>query len=247
MVMTPTQALLNELREFVEVFPEKARVNPFGVAPSDASFPQGIERSTSESAQAAQQVVRLAYVSLYSEHKNLSTLLKALPLLNGNGAGKYRLTTTADPAWRGAAWTVTHQSDMELARRPYIAPWIEFSGPLSECEVQQLYRNADIFVFPSFCESFGHPMVEAMAHGLPIVAADTPVNREICAGAALYFRPLDPGDLAEKVKLVGSDQALTEKLRRSGRHRVADFRWEDHVERLLQAAGAAPTQKSSAA
>jgi glycosyltransferase involved in cell wall biosynthesis len=136
---------------------------------------------------------------------------------------------------------------MELARRPYIAPWIEFSGPLSECEVQQLYRNADIFVFPSFCESFGHPMVEAMAHGLPIVAADTPVNREICAGAALYFRPLDPGDLAEKVKLVGSDQALTEKLRRSGRHRVADFRWEDHVERLLQAAGAAPTQKSSAA
>jgi glycosyltransferase involved in cell wall biosynthesis len=180
----------------------------------------------------------MVYVSLYAEHKNLRTLLKAMPLLNRDGARKFRLLTTVDPAWEGAAWTVTHKEDLALARQPDVARWVEFLGPALSGEVHELYRKGDIFVFPSLCESFGHPMVEAMVHGLPIVAADTPVNREVCGEAALYFRPLDPGDLAEKVILLGRDQALREELGTIGRGRAATrFRWEDHVERLLGALG----------
>ena len=79
-------------------------------------------------------------------------------------------------------------------------------------------------------------MVEAMAHGLPIVAADTPVNREICAEAALYFCPDSPEDLAEKIAVLGRDQALRQKLCIAGQRRAETyFRWEDHVDRLLKA------------
>jgi glycosyltransferase involved in cell wall biosynthesis len=233
-VMTPTQAMLDDLRQFVEVNPQKAVVNHYGVA-----VPHQPPSRTKELLSGAKpEVVRMVYVSLYAEHKNLRTLLKAMPLLNRDGARKFRLLTTVDPAWEGAAWTVTHKEDLPLARQPDVAPWVEFLGPVSSGEVHELYREGDIFVFPSVCESFGHPMVEAMVHGLPIVAADTPVNREVCGEAALYFRALDPEDLAEKVILLGRDQALREELGTMGRRRAATcFRWENHVGRLLGAFG----------
>jgi glycosyltransferase involved in cell wall biosynthesis len=238
-VMTPTQAMLDDLRQFAELDPKKLLVNPYGVATADFSLP-GAQRVTPEPVPAAQRSVRLIYVSLYSEHKNLTTLLKALPLLNRNGAVKFVLRTTVDPGWEGAAWTVTHKADSELARRPGVAPWVEFLGPLTKGQVQQLYRDADLFVFPSFCESFGHPLAEAMAHGLPVVASDTPVNREMCGEAAIYFSPLDPEDLARQIRRVASDPALGQRLRITVQEEArTKFRWDAHVRKIL-AAGCLP-------
>jgi len=125
-----------------------------------------------------------------------------MPLLNQSAARKFLLKTTVQPAWEDGAWTITHESDLPLARQPDVAPWIEFLGLLNREQIRELYREANLFVFPSLCESFGHPLVEAMGHGLPIVAADAAVYREVCGTAALYFIPQDPRDLAEKVLVV---------------------------------------------
>jgi len=238
-VMTPTRAMMEDLRRFVDVPTQKAVVNPYGVALADASQP-GPQRKATRLPQAAQLIVCLLYVSLYIEQKNLSTLLKALPLLNRDSTVKFLLRTTADPAWNGAAWTATHKRELALACQPDVAQCVEFIGPLPNEQVQDLYRRADLFVFPSLCESFGHPMVEAMAHGLPIVASDTPVNREICGEAALYFRPRDPKDLAEKVQRLYADEGLWQKCAESGFARtVGCFKWKDHVARLLRLLAAA--------
>ena len=232
LVMTPTQAMLDELAQFTKLARRKTLVNYYGAGRQDATS-QGF---SVPSAAAQSGVIRLIYISLYSEHKNLSTLLKAMPLLNRNGAAKFVLKTTVHPGWEGAAWTVTHKDDIMLARQPDVAPCVEFLGPLGRKEIQDLYREGDLFVFPSLCESFGQPMVEAMAHGLPIVAADTPVNREISGEAAIYFSPGSPEDLAEKVLVLGRDQALRQKLSIAGQRRAETyFRWEYHVDRLLKA------------
>ena len=238
-VMTPTQAMLDDLRRFVEVDAQKALVNPYGAAPLDSSSFEGGEvkpepRGTNHSA------VRLIYVSLYSEHKNLGTLLKAMSMLNRNGAGTFLLRTTVDPAWEGANWTVTCKEDLALARQPDVAPWVEFLGPLGRQQIQELYREGDLFVFPSLCESFGHPAVEAMAHGLPVVASDTPVNREVCGDVGVYFSPLSAEDLAQQVRALAQDPALMGKLGAVGRERAAAlFRWDGHVQRILECAGGA--------
>jgi len=288
-LMTPTEAMLDELAQFVKLDRRKALVNYYGAgrqhgvvlpplphpsslwgrgwtgagafaSPSTDGPGEGVPphppvvtnnaepRTPAPVADPQSAVIRLAYVSLYSEHKNLSTLLKAMSLLNRNGAARFLLRTTLDPAREEAAWTVTQKDDLALARQPDVAPCVEFLGPLQTEQVEQLYRQGDVFVFPSLCESFGHPMVEAMAHGLPIVAADTPVNREICGEAAVYFSPLDPEELAEKLSLLGGDQALRQKLCIAGRRRAAThFRWEDHVDRLLKAADNPPLHRSSSA
>ena len=242
-VMTPTQAMLDQLCQYVDVPPHKALVNPYGVElhngrRMDTARPPAREQTSPGSP------ARLLYVSLYGDNKDLNTLLRALVLLNRDGGAGFLLKTTANPHWSVARNAVTLLGDIALLQLPELAPRVQFAGPLGRAETERLYLEADIFVFPSWLESFGHPMVEAMAHGLPIVAADTPVNREMCGEAALYFRARDPNDLAEKIRYLWADEALRQKLGQSGCARVAShFKWGDHVARLLAAAGLAPESR----
>ncbi len=269
-VMTPTQAMLDDLAQYVKLEGRKTLVNYYGAREGEAAAPATISQpSPTSSAQTSSPgggewtaagtfpsrvgsgegvqpqtataaskgtAVRLVYVSLYSEHKNLSTLLKALPLLNLEGERSFLLKTTVDPAWEGAAWTVTHQDDLALARRPEVAPWVRFLGPLGGKGIEHLYCEGDIFLFPSLSESFGHPLMEAMLYGLPIVASDIPVNREMCGDAAIYFNALDSEDLARQVRRVASDAALRQRLRAAAHEQVSTrFRWDAHVRNILTA------------
>jgi glycosyltransferase involved in cell wall biosynthesis len=236
LVMTPTQTMLDDLRRFVEVPPSKALVNPYGQEAREAGPGPG-KMPTGNCRLGVDGPVHLLYVSVYLEHKNLTTLLRAMPLLNKRGPRRFRLTTTLDPASELAAWTVTGPTDIALASQSDIRDSIEIVGLLGQTETQKLYSQADVFVFPSLAESFGFPMVEAMAHGLPVVAADTPVNREICQDAAVYFSPLDCADLATQVGRVATDDSLRNRLSAAGLRRVATcFRWSKHVGRILEGA-----------
>ena len=229
-VMTPTQAMLDDLRAYVDVSPTKGMANHYGATDVGKDMACWCPRGE-------QFPIRLLYISLYAEHKNLTTLLQAIPLLNKDGTGEFVLATTVNPAWQPANWSLTCKTDIHLAHHEDVAPWVKFTGPLGPNEIEEQYRCADVFVFPSLAESFGHPLVEAMAHGLPIVASDTPVNREMCGDAAIYFRPLDPGHLAQTIRWVATSQPLQNKLSLRGRQRVrAKFNWPTHVGRILQIA-----------
>ena len=60
-------------------------------------------------------------------------------------------------------------------------------GAVPYSQLHQVYRECSMYVAPAYAELFAHPLVEAMASGLPVVAADSAVHREICQDAALYF------------------------------------------------------------
>jgi len=228
-VMLPSEAMLCELGRFVKVGNGQALVNPYGTAETCDTPPR-------RSAAKSHEPVRLLFVSLYAEHKNLATLLRAMPILNASASCVFELTTLANPAWENIGWSRTWQGDLELARRPDVSKHVRLAGPLNHAETLRLYGQADVVVFPSFVESFGFPMVEAMAHGLPIVAADTPINREICQDAAVYFAPFDEADLARKILDVHRDADLRASMASAGPRRVAGhFRWEAHVQRLAEA------------
>ena len=105
---------------------------------------------------------------------------------------------------------------------------------LAGSALDQLYDKADIFVYPSVVESFGHPLLEAMAAGLPIVAADVPINRELCGDAATYFSPFDHSECACAIKKVATDSHFRQQLAHKGIKRVEIFRWSEHVKNLVQ-------------
>jgi glycosyltransferase involved in cell wall biosynthesis len=73
-----------------------------------------------------------------------------------------------------------------------------------------------------------------MAAGLPVVAADVPVNRELCGETALYFSPFDDADCAHNIGLVMNDADLRSRLAEAGLRRVEKFSWSSHAQILME-------------
>jgi glycosyltransferase involved in cell wall biosynthesis len=171
----------------------------------------------------------LLNVSTYAVHKNLETLIAALPRLLARHPNLTLVTTTSREQTSDKK---EYDALTERAEELGVAGvWTEL-GYVPNNELPSLYRAADAYVFPSFTESFGHSMVEAMASGLPVIAADTDVNREVCANAGSYFDPFDPTDCAETVRGVLEDEGRWTEMRQASTHRAEDFSWEHYTERL---------------
>ncbi len=132
--------------------------------------------------------LELLYVSQLQPHKAHWTLPPILAAIRKRGI-EARLTVAIDQRDSPRLWKAFHA---EVARAG-VAPWVTVLSDQSDDQIARLYSEADVFLFPSVCESFGYPMVEATAAGLPVVAADTPVNREIL-GSGGFFYPV--GDVA---------------------------------------------------
>jgi glycosyltransferase involved in cell wall biosynthesis len=118
---------------------------------------------------------------------------------------------------------------------------VVFVGRRSVAELVALYRTCAVFVFPSSIESFGMPLIEAMACGAPVVAASTSAIPEIAGGAALLCDPQEPRDIAEKILRVLDDPTLRQQLRERGLARAKAFSWTDCAQRtaaLLREAAA---------
>jgi len=221
-VLAPSQAMLDELR--TAVHPRGGLVNHYGVDPQ--------RFRPTKKAFAEDGSVSLVFTSLYSEHKNVGTLFRALLELEASGQ-KCRLITTADPDWEKIDNHI-RDSDRKLADELKRRALLELTGVLTGSALDQLYARADIFVYPSVVESFGHPLLEAMAAGLPIVAADVPINRELCRNAALYFSPFDGDDCARQIGVLINDGDRRNELVQIGLQRVNEFRWSPHAGRLIQ-------------
>jgi glycosyltransferase involved in cell wall biosynthesis len=198
-------------------------VNPYGVA--DAFF------RARERGGARRDVVSFLYVMNYTLQKNLGFLLDALAL-----ARKERLAVRAvvtSRLDRGPRSCFARDREIietnDLVGSGYLVP----AGPTFGDALVDLYGAVDACVFPSFCESFGHPLVEAMAAGKPVVCADRPYARELCGDHALYVDPNRPSDLVE---LWRRWPELSRSLPQADASRLAErFSWRAHAARLVGA------------
>jgi glycosyltransferase involved in cell wall biosynthesis len=178
--------------------------------------------------------LRLLFVSHYNYYRNFETLFRAMPILSSRLKGKQvklfltcRLKSEENPgtyrtesAASLANDLLGHQNIVELGTIPYRS-------------LHHLYRACHVYVTPAYAESFAHPLIEAMSSGLPVVASDLPVHREICGDAAVYFPRFSPEALAERVMQTQESPELAAKLSHHGLRRARDFSWSEHVERLV--------------
>ena len=185
----------------------------------------------------AGDALRLIFVSHYNYYRNFETLIRALPLIKlqikpralrlfltcklaaGENPGSYR----TDPASALIHDLKLGDEIVELGAVPYKL-------------LHQVYRAAEIYVTPAYAESFGHPLVEAMSSGLPVVASDIAVHREMCGSAALYFERFSPEQLAERAVELVESPGRARQLSQAGIERSTAFSWKSHVDRLLQLA-----------
>lgn len=110
-------------------------------------------------------------------------------------------------------------------------------GQLNLDEVYYALRSSDLTVFPSLAESFGLGLVESMAAGCPIVAADRSYAHDVCGEAAVYFDPNDPANIAKIVTTVCRERETMERLRSMGTRRKERFSYEkiaDNIARIFE-------------
>jgi glycosyltransferase involved in cell wall biosynthesis len=227
-IMVASHAMREDMQRIKGCPGNHIMVNAFGV-PLDRFIGPPVQQASQPP-----ERFRLLYVSEYADYKNFTTLYRALQYLSNSEQKGIFLVTTADPWQHPSVASVSRNEDQRLSRDPSIAPFVTNVGYVTYADVPALYRDCDAFVFPSIAESFGHPLVEAMASGRPVIAADTAVNREICGEAALYFEALDAKGLAESVLLLRNNPPLRARMSMAGRQRAEQsFDWRDHVKRLL--------------
>ncbi|WP_176591887.1 glycosyltransferase family 1 protein [Sphingobium sp. EM0848] len=110
---------------------------------------------------------------------------------------------------------------------------IRFLGYVPEAQLPILYANAAIFLYPSIYEGFGLPPVEAMASGVPVIAANRSCLPEITRGAALMIDPDDIDGFAGAIRAGLLDSDLRGRIIADGRRVAAGYSWELCVERTL--------------
>ena len=111
---------------------------------------------------------------------------------------------------------------------------VEFLGRKNPRELVLLYQKCQIFIFPSTIETFGNPLLEAMACGAPIACSNTAAMPEIAKDAALYFNPAEPDDIARKIIQLTEDKALLESLSKKSLARAELFSWAVTAEKTIE-------------
>ncbi|HLV85643.1 MAG TPA: glycosyltransferase family 1 protein [Candidatus Sulfotelmatobacter sp.] len=177
---------------------------------------------------------KLLFVSHYNYYRNFETLIRALPLIRQQAADQpVRVILTCKLAAGQNPGSYDPGKAADLVNRLGVADMVIELGAVQYSQLHRLYRHADLYVTPAYTETFAHPLVEAMSCGLPVVASDLPVHKEICREAALYFPPFSEKDLAARVLEVMSSKSLSTRLAETGKRRSADFSWKRHVQELL--------------
>lgn len=153
------------------------------------------------------------YVGRRGAYKNFETLLRAYQTSRVRG----RATLLAV----GPPWS---QDEKVRLRNMGLGEFVRVIEHPSDDDLRLLYSGSCAFVFPSYGEGFGLPLLEAMACGAPILAADIEVFREVAGDSALYFDPASAGDLSYKLTCM-----LDDSIRRAktllGYERAAEFSW----------------------
>jgi glycosyltransferase involved in cell wall biosynthesis len=161
----------------------------------------------------------ILFVSTIEPRKNLGVLLDAFEQIDYDGA----LVIVGKVGWKSEA-IVPRLRARNIVHLDYLAAE----------ELAAVYARAELFVFPSIYEGFGFPILEAMAHDVPVIAANTSSLPEIGGDAALYFDPRDAKALAREITRVIGDRTLRDALIARGRARVEEFRWERAADETLR-------------
>jgi glycosyltransferase involved in cell wall biosynthesis len=197
----------SQIEQLLNVEPSRIRVIHHGVRGSDRAATAG---------SGTQKLV--LSVGAIQRRKNIARLVKAFERLPND----WRLALAGAPDGYGAAEELRAVEESPARDR------IDVLGYVSSAQLDALYETATIFAFPSLDEGFGMPILEAMAHGVPVLTSNCSAMPEVAGDAALLVDPMNIGD---GLLRLANDESLREDLRRRGLERIKQFTWASALEK----------------
>jgi len=149
--------------------------------------------------------------------KNLIGLLEAYSKLSVEIKKEYKLVLAGFKGWENKEIMALIEKNQEN---------IHYLGFISDQELSIVYNLASLFVFPSFYEGFGLPVLEAMACGTPVVCSNSSSLPEVGGDAVVYCDANNIDDITDKVTQVLNDTKLQKSMKLSGLQRAKEFTWE---------------------
>jgi glycosyltransferase involved in cell wall biosynthesis len=209
-----------QVEELLKVERSRIRVIPHGVRVPQPE-PRTIPRENPERESPRENLV--LFVGAIQKRKNIARLVSAFERLPDS----WRLALAGSSEGYGAAEELraVDQSPRRAA--------IEVCGYVSAPELDALYRRARIFAFPSLDEGFGMPVLEAMAHQVPVVTSSLrSALPEVAGDAALLVDPTSVQQISRAMEQVVSDTLLRQQLQEKGLAQAAKFSWEATCKRV---------------
>lgn len=224
-IIINSESLRQEVRRFLDVDPAKLHLIPEAVdhdvfRPGD---PDDARRHLATRYGVTKPFV--LFVSSLWPYKNCAGLLRAFAAAKTELGDRQLVLVGPDR-------NVEHVSELHaIAEELGIARDIVWVGGVPLEETGHFYRAADVFVYPSFNETFGLPLLEAMASACPVVTSDISAMPETAGGAALLADPKNPESIAEAIVAACGKEG--DRLRARGPERANEFTWAATAERTL--------------
>lgn len=230
--VAPSEAFAQELRRWTG---EDVAVIPHGFDREEftreaSPLPADVETKLA----GAEGSLKLLFVSHYNYYRNFETLIRALPILREGMAGRtvrLLLTCRLKPGANPGEYDPARAA--RLVSQLSVGEMVVQLGAIPYGLLHQVYQRADIYVTPAYTETFAHPLVEAMSSGVPVVASDLAVHREICGDAAVYFSRFSAEELAKRVKRIAASAEESKRMIGVGEKRAREFSWARHVRSIL--------------
>ncbi|MCZ8182154.1 MAG: glycosyltransferase family 1 protein [Beijerinckiaceae bacterium] len=180
----------------------------------------------------------ILYVGALDPRKNVGVCLDALQRVRQQGGPAFRFEV------HGAYSPGEGEALLSQARRLGLAEEeLVLAGSFRDEDLVSIYRRADLVIQPSLMEGFGLTALEAMASGVPVLAARAGALPEVVGLDEALFDPRDPEDLAGRILALMRDPDLRERLARHGLARAADFTWARSAREGLAAIGGIAARK----
>ena len=122
----------------------------------------------------------------------------------------------------------------QAAKKSLVKDRIHFTDYVNEKELMELYSACEIFVFPSFYEGFGLPILEAMACGRAVACSNTSAMPEVADSAGLLFNPGSTAEIVRAMRDLLLNPELRQRMERLGQKNAAQFSWARTAQMTLE-------------
>ena len=227
-IFTPSEFSRNSIVKAYGVDPEKVLVMPNAVSPvfHPMSRPKAMRWATSRLGFAFPFVLSVGDLQPRKNHLSLiqafKELITAFPQLD------HHLVLVGKETWHSHAIRTA-------AKKSGVGDRIHFTGFVEDEELLHLYGACDMFIYPSYYEGFGIPILEAMACGRAVACSNTSAMPEVADSAALLFDPHSVLDIVKAMRDLLLDSELRARMERLGTQRACLYSWESTARLTLDA------------